>query len=124
MTIELTPERALELLREVVAEYGEDHVYADPTGVQADAGSSAFCKYVDEDNERPSCLVGHVLFRAGVTISQLLDMDNSEDPAIGDVETDAFTMSPAARAVLRAAQRAQDCGSTWGAALAAAQRVA
>lgn len=122
MTIELTPERALELMREVVAEYGEDYVYADTSGVQADGNSSAFCVYADAEEECPSCLVGHALFRAGVTIAELVELDESSDPSIKHAYSPAFTLKGGSREVFAAAQEAQDNGAAWGVALAEAER--
>lgn len=92
-------------------------VQAEPTKVyqRTDDG----CVYADGD--QPSCLIGQVLFRLGVSVRQLQAFD-SEGADAG--------ASSAASAVLRnlgfpekvaqaarVAQAAQDVGLTWGAAL-------
>ena len=123
MAIELTPRRALELMREVVAEYGADHVYVDPNGRTADGLDGVTCVYVDWKASRPSCLVGHALFRAGVTVEQLAELDYAEDGSdINGVYSDAFELVDGAELVFSAAQMAQDKGQTWGTALARAER--
>jgi len=113
MTIELTPERALELMREVVAEYGEDHEY-DP--LQLPNGATA-CVYVHEG--APSCLVGHVLHRAGIPLDVMGAHENMGPAHPNFLRATGITEQVALP--LAAAQDVEDEGMTWGQALAAAE---
>lgn len=103
MSIELTPERALELLREVVAEHGED--------------TTAGCMYVDEGV--PHCIAGEAYFRAGVTAAQLLAAEGSNADSPKFILD--FGVPRQAAEVVACAQSVQDNGDTWGEALAAAE---
>jgi hypothetical protein len=117
--ISIDANRALDLLREVVADIGADHVYRHPDGKPA-AEVGEICRY--EVNGSPACIVGHALNRAGVGVDALHEMDEYEDgAAIATVESDAVQIEPLARELLAVAQNKQDSGSTWGAALAAAE---
>jgi hypothetical protein len=64
--VNVTAEKVLETLREVVAER-PDYVYEAPEGYTAGAGVTCF--YVHGDV--PGCVVGHVLNRLGVPLSDL-----------------------------------------------------
>ncbi|MFJ8818180.1 hypothetical protein [Amycolatopsis thermoflava] len=115
-------DRALQLLREVVAERGADTVYQ-PVRLGAsrpDRAPLPNCVYAH--NGAPSCLVGHALHRAGVPVEDLAKMTGQIDelswwPESLDVGSDAVE-------VFLAAQYAQDEGSPWGDALAAAEHEA
>ncbi len=116
MAEQITKDRALELLREIVAEYGEDWVYA-----SRDDGTT--CTYTRQG--QPSCLIGHVLHRAGVPIEHLATLDRGDTPSIGTTTVDwGIEITPDARRVLGVAQHAQDDGSSWGTALAMAEEAA
>lgn len=108
----LTPRRALELLIDVVEAYGEDTVYE---RVPHHTGSR--CVYVNEG--KPSCLVGHVLVRAGCQVDVLQRFDDGV-PA-GVIHWHIPQVSGDAARVLDAAQTSQDIGYTWGEALEAAK---
>lgn len=107
----LDADRALELMREVVVEFGEDYVY--PAGGFEE--NLASCVYVRDG--QCSCLVGHVLHRAGATLEQLQELDNAWDPEINRVEFDWLRLTEDARHALTEAQDEQDQGHTWGDAL-------
>ena len=109
MSERLTKARALELMREVVAEYGENYVYPTVGGV---------CRYVD-DGGSPSCLVGHVLHRFGVPLKDIERHEDSDAATVARILTNA---TPRAQDVLREAQGHQDRGSLWGVALREAER--
>jgi hypothetical protein len=69
--------RALELLIDVVDQYGEDVVYEK---VEHVSGSGvAVCHY--QYKGQPSCLVGHVLARAGAPMELLYELDTYGTPA-------------------------------------------
>lgn len=114
--IDLTPMKALELLREVVAEYGEDYVYTNPYGAKGgetdDFGEPVSCFYVHSD--KPGCIAGHALHRAGLTLERLTYWESSAVDFIDDVPE-------ATGGLMREAQFSQDHGGTWGQALAAAE---
>lgn len=110
MSLDLTPERTLELLRRAVAEKGADHVYPR-------AKRYGKCLYREPDGS-PSCIVGHVLIWAGVDPAQLVEGFS----AWRQMKTLGVT-DERVRLALDAAQMNQDRGATWGAVLAAAERV-
>jgi hypothetical protein len=112
MSIELSAERAIELLREVVAEYGEDHVYTTQEGQRANEGP---CLYVHGD--QPGCIAGHVYHRAGLTLDQLRAQEGSTARGLGFID---LGVSADVADLLSRAQDRQDKGYTWGEALAAA----
>lgn len=103
--IELTLARTNELLDEIVSDFGADYAY--PYTV---------CRYVQESpaGPAPSCLVGHVLHRAGVPLDALA----LNAPA--DVKVQILTAhgilraEPDAVRLLTNAQRAQDKHTPWG----------
>lgn len=119
----ITARRALELLTDVVDRAGDDFVYQklDMSDVQGeeDMLPNEGCRYAVDD--RPSCLVGHVLHRSGVEMDVLNRLDVAGTSASGladfglEVDWDAGE-------VLVAAQALQDRGECWGDALAAARR--
>lgn len=112
----------LELLREVVAEKGEDYVY------EASYTASYQCVYVLHGE--CSCLVARVLHKLGVSIEDLARLDTSSEGggavAVWQaIEVDlipGLTFTPEAREALMSAQFAQDGFKTWGEALQAAER--
>lgn len=118
----ITARRALELLIDVVDTYGPETVY-ERTELHTSWGEAVpenedevimGCLYALDG--APSCLVGHVLHRAGATLNELRSLDregvgaSALADAIGSVEPDAAE-------VLDVAQRHQDNGATWGKAL-------
>lgn len=117
IVIDIDADRALALLREVVDEYGHDYVYRQVAHRLPDGRSKPMCVYADDG--RPSCLVGHALHRAGVTVAEL-------DRMLGQIGEDddelpeRVTLTGLAAEVLAEAQMAQDQGITWGDALAQA----
>jgi hypothetical protein len=104
----LTYDRALELLREVIFEKGEDFVYEA-------VGPDEECLYVHDG--RPACIVGHVLVRAGVSLAELVEvetctpMDTHRGPAF------LTWADEHARRLLTRVQDGQDNGKPWGVAL-------
>lgn len=100
---------------EIVAEFGFDHKYAVPE----DYG---VCVYFAAENGEfePSCLVGHILARYGITYKQLDSRDCNTSNIVtvfgqGYVKGDERT-----RAFLADLQAAQDAGDSWGRALVSA----
>ena len=109
-----TAERALTLLREVVAER-PDYVYESPVWDS--------CVYIDPTDRKPSCLAGHVFIRAGWDLGELERANKTDVRTFVDEHT-ARPVDPDAAAILQEAQDWQDMGRTWAVALAHAERVA
>lgn len=115
MTIKIDKKRALALLDEVVAEAGSDH-------------TQVSCTYVERDEnlgERlPGCIVGRALFKAGVDLDDLEDLDRGGGSKIRYCYTRiaGLEITPVALSILQSAQDVQDGDfendRTWGAALA------
>lgn len=108
--IELTLDKAKELLAEAVALKGEDYVYTTPEGVQGTEDGFPICLYVHGD--QPGCLVGHVLAAAGAPLATLAEHENAAASdllwALYDKYSDDVSL------LLTEAQRAQDLGRSWG----------
>lgn len=123
MTIHLTLERTNELLDAAVAEKGADYIYTDTRGFRAAPGSDgADCQYVH--GNRPGCLVGNVLHRAGVELERLLQVEGF---GVGDVDFQEYldvTCDEGVLDLLSEAQQRQDGGDTWGDSVAYARGVA
>lgn len=113
MAITVSGERVIEVLREVVAER-PDYVYAAPPEMTTGAAS---CFYVHGEGEAatPGCVVGAVLNRLGVPLSELAGHEGSPAQRVAEklLETDSDVAS-----MLRQVQEEQDQGTSWGDALA------
>lgn len=119
---EVTAQRVLEVAREVVAEAGEDYVYApqpDPRDV------NGLCLYVDAE-DKPSCIIGRIAHRLGVPVEVL----RSEGDLWIDESVPSLVQTRAADPLLSAlglpghlvpalanAQWSQDQSQPWGAVL-------
>lgn len=113
-----TLDQVLDAAREAVNEKGSEYIYP---------GAGSACFYATY-NEKPSCIVGHVIFKldpeAFATIATA-EREGGESKAATDLEysdwlPDNFWTADAATA-MQYAQVAQDEGATWGDALAAAE---
>jgi hypothetical protein len=100
---------ALRLLREVVAEK-PDYVY--------ERGDNDVCQYVRDG--KPSCVVGHVLTRAGRPVDLLLQNNTMMVGYLGST----FGLDEPARVILMSAQDSQDQGQPWSRALLHAEATA
>lgn len=111
----LTYARALVLLREVIAEKGEDYVYPRRDARDVGHGVVVTCFYAEYD--QPSCIVGHVLHRAGVPLDQmaviegLTPVDDAARPWFAEHADDD------ARRLLNEVQANQDEQHSWGESL-------
>lgn len=115
--------RAKELVIDIVDAAGDDYVYERlPVSPRVeDISDVGECRY--EENGHPSCLVGHVLFRAGVPVADLMALD-SEGVDAGQLHGKVFVaaqdaelefdVDPDAAQMLMRVQGMQDSGSTWG----------
>lgn len=116
--LHLTDEQVLADLAAVV-EGREEYVYLD----EREEGSG--CVYFDDDfiGEPPSCIVGHVLARHGVTLTDLVNAEVEIERHINGsrvvllTELGLLDISRKAAIALSEAQYAQDDGHTWGYAL-------
>lgn len=121
MTETINAQQALQMLREAVAAKGADYVYREQ---DRDDGGFVQCVYFEGDGS-PSCIVGHVLAQLGKR-EQDLRFEGSSTPntvGIESVLVDGVELDMGARRVLGAAQRKQDGGATWGAAVLYAEDV-
>lgn len=108
----LTYDRAVELAREVVAEFGEGYVYPEYQKAAESPGSSPSCVYVYDG--KPSCLVGQILHRHGVS---LVALSMREFSGAWFVSAELCHASEKTRQFLDSAQSSQDKGNTWGEAV-------
>lgn len=125
----LDMDEALELLAKARDERGSN--YVDPGATDALGCYNVVKKYEDEDGVKfeepvlcPSCIAGTVFAYAGVDLDLLYQYNgtvNSTARAINEYDDgESYHVTPEAAAVLRAAQREQDSGKTWGDAVEAA----
>lgn len=113
--------RLLELLDKAVAERGESYKYEQVHIPAPGLGTVMIsrCMYVDKTTgySRPSCLVGMVLYLAGVALEML---DVAPSVVANDLLTELhynsgmLTVDTAVREHLIYAQDAQDRGTSWG----------
>jgi hypothetical protein len=114
----LTPRAAIGLLRMVVHDKGADYVY--PRVARG-------LPCVNFTDDGPSCIVGHVLERIGVTAddAKILGINGeiSASESCGRLEQAEFRWRFASETldILEVAQMSQDSGGTWGHALARAE---
>lgn len=119
MSTILGARQSFNLLEEVVREFGRD--YVDP-GSQADGPGCDYTATNSEGDTVAGCIVGQVLVKAGAELDSLdclygtIGFLTDEVKGLLDIE-----LTLGARLVLRAAQRVQDKGNTWGDALLAAE---
>lgn len=114
-------ETAVSLAEEVVSGR-EDFVYLEP-------GHYTDCLY--EKNGEPSCLVGHMLFNAGVPVEDLHRLDNLTHPQIDKFDTSEarvvvpklFDVDEKTIEFVAVLQQKQDSGLSWGDALKMAKNV-
>lgn len=125
---------AMALLREARSQKGWDYIDPDSQGTGWGCKNA---KWVSADGEStdqgegelvPSCIVGHVLFYAGVDIDLLASfsgaVQSTKEQLIKALGEDEFEMTPNAEVVLLVAQRHQDDGKDWGSAVDRAEDVA
>lgn len=101
---ELTPEIVTPVIEKLVEEFGENYIYKQE---EREAHEIVNCRY--RENGNPSCIVGHVLDRAGVEYNPDWDYD--------DLAASGLPLPDSVRGALTLAQEVQDGGMTWGTAL-------
>ena len=120
---------ALGMLMESVNAMGADHKYETPEG-------SSTCLYVHESSDsdnglEPGCIIGDMLIRQHIlTLEELkvIQEELSDGPSFRRIAQDVSEVSGkrfSSKAIefLVDAQRGQDGGAPWGAAVANARRV-
>ncbi|MFE6226875.1 hypothetical protein [Streptomyces sp. NPDC057854] len=117
--IEATDEKALAVLREVVAERPE-YVYSCPEYMAAGRHMSCFYAHTDEEGALVSagCVVGVVLNRLGMPLEELAKEEGSG--AFSVITRHFPTISGRVRDLLHDVQMSQDSGDPWGLAYAKA----
>jgi hypothetical protein len=106
---------ALDMMCQVVAEFGVDHVYQRVE----DPGGGTCCLNWDVVNSCPSCLIGHVMFRLGAS-AEFLAQHNGEGARVivgMFARSSGLKIEEGVIDVLSAAQVTQDQAGTWGEAL-------
>lgn len=113
-------QEVLAVANAVVKEFGADYVYP---------GYMDGCVYVRDD--KPSCLVGHILHRLGVDLISFANEESYDDGLVNERAIDTLwvtaeeygvSFSPLAQGFLVEIQRDQDCGISWGGAVEQATR--
>lgn len=110
--------RAIELLREVVEELGDDFKYKAPST----PNGTRRCVYAH--NSQPSCGVGRVLHSLGIPVEQLEALDADIDGVSADRvghKIEGLKVTGVAAEALVAFQTEQDRGDRYKDALAAAE---
>lgn len=111
--IDLTYDKALMLLKQVVAKAGGDWAY-EPRPIADGSGFSKACRYVHDD--RPDCGVGKALHSAGVPLEALRRQEGKSASQVmyylmgeGCITTDQRAM-----VLYRVFQGHQDSSTPWG----------
>jgi hypothetical protein len=114
----ITMVNALDVMCQVVAEFGVDFVYQ-KIETANDGGDGGSCVNWDSEKWCPSCLIGHVMFRLGAS-AELLSL-HTRDGAASLIRYfgrhSGLIIEEGVAEILAAAQIAQDQGETWGHAL-------
>lgn len=122
--ITITKANVIDLLEKAIAAKGAD--YVDP------ACEYDNCSYlaVSAGNDKPGCIVGHVLHYAGADADLLHRWDanvsgltSEQIVAADEFELEGVMLDLPAFTALMTAQNHQDKSETWGRALEAAKRV-
>lgn len=108
----LTFDRAVELAKEVVIEFGAGYVYPSSHRIVQNGTSTPSCVYVHEG--KPSCLVGQILHKHGVPVEELAQHEFQGAWTVSGILADA---DYPAQFFLDTAQAKQDQGTSWGLAV-------
>lgn len=110
MTVRIEYDAAVALLKEIVAEKGEDFVYERIYDASKD---DSVCRYVEAG--APSCLVGNFLARLGVSLEEMVGLEGKAASFVMEHLTP--DVGPKTITLLNEAQYHQDAGKPWGYAL-------
>lgn len=100
-------EQLSQIMTEIVNEAGRDFVYRNH--------NYSNCTYLKDDV--PDCLIGRVLFRLGIPLEVLQEMDENIIAISSAEGPDLTGLSTSACDLLGVAQMKQDQGQNWGDAL-------
>lgn len=123
--IKVDLEKARELIAQAVADKGANYTYKSETR-GSDPYSGPGCWYVEQDDVTPSCIVGHVVsYVAPELIGDIAEWESSEARSHGDTDARSLferfegeiLVTEDAQSYLYTAQKYQDYGEPWGAAL-------
>jgi hypothetical protein len=107
---EITMKQVMNVMCQVVGEFGVDHVYTKINDT---------CLNWDKEKDCPSCLVGHVLHRVGISREFLIEHSTDGVASVlfyfkWDI---GIRVEEGVSSILGVAQNEQDAGNTWGYAL-------
>ena len=109
--IKITRTSTIEALQSAIDLMGPDYTYVTPGG--EDAAVDVMCSYVDQAKNAPSCIVGHVLYAHGVTLSELVQYEGES----AHKTATAFGASEQVGDMLNRVQELQDTGVPWAEAV-------
>lgn len=124
--MELTYDRAVELLERAVAERGVDYVYPEDEKAQYDPHREQQCSYYVGNNGgfRPSCIIGMVIDYLGLREQFLANRGLYEgNPGTNVLSALGVAFDKTTLSLLGEAQTQQDNGATWGDAVERATAV-
>jgi hypothetical protein len=117
-TVEITLDEAKTFLADAVKKKGAEHVYK--LVENPDSGGET-CAYFDPKTKAPSCIVGHVLDRKGITHDTLFARErNLYTDVEGLIDAEIIRVDNETHALLSIAQAKQDDHQPWGKAVEAA----
>ena len=122
MTVSISYQQAVDLLELAVEERGKDFTYI-RAGQTPDDKNSGYCAYYTE-NGSPSCIVGWVLNRLGITAWQCQQAGVNESSVDELVTNEIIKIDFKTYALLMTAQALQDAITPWGKTLEIAKGVA
>lgn len=112
-------EQAISFAEEMIREKGADYIYVNPDGVSSTDGAD--CCNWDRNTNQPSCIVGWILYRAGVPEEKLID-HNTEAVYMFKEYLEGCDFGKVFE-FLANLQNLQDQGETWGKALEKARQI-
>lgn len=116
--VEITLDEAKQFLAEAVKAKGKRHIY--DLVNNPDTGTQS-CAYFDPATKAPSCIVGHVLDRKGITHDTLDGRArNLYADVAGLIDAEIIKVDNETHALLSIAQEKQDDRTPWGKAVEAA----
>lgn len=120
MTVNLTFESVVAFAKEAAAEKPEGYIYINPSGQVASPGGIT-CDYWDDSKDAPSCIVGVILHKAGVSATNITEGRSAfaSSYLARKAEGGVITISDKAATFLFDVQMRQDVGVPWSKAIEA-----
>lgn len=110
----LSYDETLSALMEIALAAPMGYVYVNPTGDRAGETAALInCYYFDYETDEPSCIIGHLLHKLGITLER--DRNSMYAGSILDYlrSEGLLTVSDKARDLILYTQSAQDRGVPW-----------